>query len=351
MNGKMKPSFRTTILAAAGVSALICILVFLFSKTPEETGREIQESFLALEKQASQEAQKVLEGTKNPTLKQEEQDVFIHQYENDSLTFWNTNKVPVPRLASLRFPSSGVVHLKNGWYYSVEKKKGNKIVVGSFLIKYKYPYENEYLSNKANPTLSDKNFTLSLDEQEGVRVVNSSKNYCFSYTLISEKKQKTSGYLLFFGGLFCLLILAFFLTIKTPIKRTLMVSAWLVLMYFTSLSGLITSDLLSPRLFAYSDVLPNLFSICLAIMAFALLLLALSKTKIAQREKGQVWKPIFLLAIWWLVEGVIPFVLKKLLLTNTGNIFNSLISFKNFFISNGTLSKMPLIKFLSLNNE
>ena len=311
MKLKKFSSIRTIILVAGGISASLCLLVLLFLKTPEETGKEIQESFLKLEKQASQEAQKQIERKTQAKLSDGEKAIFIHEYKNDSLIFWNTNKMPIPRLATLSFPSSGVVHLKNGWYYSVEKKKGNKTVVASFLIKQRYPYQNEYLSNHVNPKLSDKNFKLSLDEQEGEKVLNVAKQYCFSYILSSEKKKKTNGFLLLFGGILCLLILCFFLTIKTPIKRFLFVLAWLTTMYFISLSGLIVSNLLSPKLFAYNQALPNFFSLCIVIMSIALILLGLSKTKTAKSETGQVWKPILLLAIWWLVEGMIPFVLKN----------------------------------------
>ena len=45
------------------------------------------------------------------------------------------------------------------------------------------------------------------------------------------------------------------------------------------------------------------------------------------------------------------FVLKKSLLTNTGNIFNSLILSKNYLFSFGTFSKTFLIKEFSLNKE
>ena len=44
-------------------------------------------------------------------------------------------------------------------------------------------------------------------------------------------------------------------------------------------------------------------------------------------------------------------VLKKSLLTNTGNIFNSLIFSKKALFSSGTFSKTFLIKELSLNKE
>ena len=45
------------------------------------------------------------------------------------------------------------------------------------------------------------------------------------------------------------------------------------------------------------------------------------------------------------------FVLKKSLLTNTGNIFNSLILSKNSLFSFGTFSKTFLMKEFSLNKE
>ena len=166
--------------------------------------------------------------------------------------------MPVPRLSSLKFPSSGLIHLKNGWYYSVQKIKGNTIAVASFLVKRSFQYENEYLRNKANPKITKKNFKLSLDEQEGSKVLNKDKKYCFSYVLNKEQKKNTNAYQLLFAGLAAILFLFLILTIKSPLKKGAGVALWLLLLYFFSISGIITSKLLSPKLFAFNEMIPNL---------------------------------------------------------------------------------------------
>ena len=104
MKQKKTPTLKVALLAGAGLSVLICLFVLFFSKTPEETGKEIQENFLSLEKRASQEAQKHIEQKSQSAVQKGERTIFIHQYENDSLTFWNTNKMPVPRLATPAHP-------------------------------------------------------------------------------------------------------------------------------------------------------------------------------------------------------------------------------------------------------
>ena len=95
---------------------IISALVFLFSNNEVGIEEDIQKNFHSLEKQAEQAATNLL---KNKVAKTDaESSIFLHLYENDSLKYWNTNKMPVPRLSSLKFPSSGLTHLKNGWYYS-----------------------------------------------------------------------------------------------------------------------------------------------------------------------------------------------------------------------------------------
>ena len=154
------------------------------------------------------------------------------------MKYWNTNKMPVPRLSSLKFPSSGLVHLKIGWYYSVEKRKGNRVAVASFLVKQGFQYENEYLKNKVNPKITSKNFTLSLDEQEGRSVVNKAKNYCFSFIFLSKQQKKnTNSYQLIFAALAGFLLLLVF-TIKF-VKKAIGVALWLLILYLFSVSGLI----------------------------------------------------------------------------------------------------------------
>ena len=287
---------------------IISALVFLFSNNEVGIEEDIQKNFHSLEKQAEQAATNLL---KNKVAKTDaESSIFLHLYENDSLKYWNTNKMPVPRLSSLKFPSSGLTHLKNGWYYSVEKRKGNKTAVSSFLVKRIFQYENEYLKNRVNSKITTKNFRLSLDEQEGNRVYNKAKEYCFSYVLNKEQKKSTNFYQVLFGGLSLLLLLVLIITIKSPKKRGAGVALWLLFLYLISLSGLISSNVLSPKLFAYNGLIPNLLTMGVVLTTASFVLIGSSNLHIIKSKKGLLWKPFLLIGIWWVLEGVIPFVLK-----------------------------------------
>lgn len=72
---------------------------------------------------------------------------YFHVYENDSLIFWNSNELPISAFAESQFPSEGIVHLKNGWYYSKICTSRSKKFVGTFLIKRDFSYENTFLKN------------------------------------------------------------------------------------------------------------------------------------------------------------------------------------------------------------
>ena len=306
---KFKNISRVRIWLISGV--LICgfisVIAYFFSNTTEGLEEEIQKNFISYQKKAETAADNLLNDKVN--IKDDKKPVFLHLYKNDSLKYWNTNKMPVPRLSSLKFPSSGLVHLKNGWYYSVQRKKGETVAVASFLIKKSFQYENEYLKNQANPNITSKNFKLSLDEQEGEKILNKEGIYCFSYVFNKEGKKNTNGYLLLFAGLSLILTLLLIFTIKSTKRRVYGISLWLIFLYFLSISGFITSSLLAPKLFAYNEFVPNLFTMGVVIASLAFVLLGLSYLPITKNKEGLFWKPFVLIGVWWFVEGIIPFVL------------------------------------------
>ena len=121
---KFKNISRVRIWLISGVLifGFIGLIAYFFSNKTDGIEEEIQQNFISYETTAQSAATNLL--NKNPIVEDEKRPVFLHLYENDSLKYWNTNKMPVPRLSSLKFPSSGLVHLKNGWYYSVQRKKG-----------------------------------------------------------------------------------------------------------------------------------------------------------------------------------------------------------------------------------
>lgn len=112
---------RTWLISGVLICGLISLSAYFFSDRNEGLEEEIQKNFLSYETKAETAAENLLNDKSNT--KDEKKPVFLHLYKNDSLKYWNTNKMPVPRLSSLKFPSSGLVHLKNGWYYSVQRKR------------------------------------------------------------------------------------------------------------------------------------------------------------------------------------------------------------------------------------
>ena len=51
--------------------------------------------------------------------------IFLHVFSGDSLIYWNTNRLPIRQFADIHFPSEGIIHLQNGWYYAKQIKENN----------------------------------------------------------------------------------------------------------------------------------------------------------------------------------------------------------------------------------
>ncbi len=71
-------------------------------------------------------------------------------FHGDSLLYWTSNHIAGDS-KTLTSNESGVVLLENGWYFRSAKFSEGYTMVGVFLIKWEYPYENESLSNDFNP--------------------------------------------------------------------------------------------------------------------------------------------------------------------------------------------------------
>ena len=300
-------------LSFALVLAGAFILINVFWKPESVDVKTTQLKFLKQEKKAELAAKNILlEWLQGDTYSEKEDTSLIyHVYQNDSLKYWNSNKMPVPRLSSLSFPAEGLVHLKNGWYYSCLAEHQDHIVVVSFLVKQRYSYQNEYLRNQVSKEISESFFLLTLDEQEGQAVLNSKGDYCFSI-LKPVYYGKTKSISLLFLGLTSLVFLFLSLTqLKKPLAKRAGLITLFLLMYLLSTSGLLSSDVVSAQVFAYNAYFPNVFSVFVLFSALSCLLVSSGLKKIVLKSVPPIFQALFLVPLWWLVEGTIPFVLKN----------------------------------------
>ncbi|MDA9987236.1 ATP-binding protein [Crocinitomicaceae bacterium] len=289
------------------------LLTNIVWRSDESLQNEIQSNFLELEKKAELASKEILvealqgngySGNNDTT-------ILLHVYERDSLKHWSSNKVPVPRFASLKFPAEGLVHLKNGWYYTCVSKHQDVITTASFLVKQKYRYQNEYLKNYVSSAISPSFFLLTLDEEEGFAVLNHNKEYAFSVSnpILMEKGKKNYALVAFTLSLSFLFL--GLLKIKNRALKITAVGLFFVFLYGLSISGSISSDLVSPRLFAYNFWVPNILSVLVLFFALGFLLTKATSSEFYQRKAPPFVKIIVLLFSWWLIENTVPFVLNN----------------------------------------
>lgn len=112
----------------------------------------------------------------------QENNFYLHIFRNDSLLFWNTNQLPISRFADIHFPSEGILHLQNGWYYAKILRVNKCQIVASFLIKKDYSYENSTLKNDYNPTLNlPFRASIILEKDNAFPIYSSSKKFLFAW--------------------------------------------------------------------------------------------------------------------------------------------------------------------------
>jgi signal transduction histidine kinase len=253
----------------------------------------------------------------------------LHIYRNDSLLFWNTNQLPIIRFADIHFPSSGIIHLQNGWYYAEMFTENDYVVCASFLIKHDYSYENKDLINEfVFPFQLPFDASISLEQTPNYAIYAKNKDFLFSlipnsYQTFSEGESQLLLLLLITSiGSWLYLLLGFSKTLKRKYRWLLL--STLVLLRFFSLKyiwfGFMhDTQAFQASLYGTNEWFPNFFEYltnCLLIVFAAFFLkFELKNTKSDKKNK---------LLAYFLFLGTIPFY-AFLLYLNKGLIENSSI--------------------------
>ena len=175
------------------LSAVVCSLMFIayyqqtYSENYDSSVDNFKSSFLQLENELDNVLRYKGDEVKHDGVRDQWEaientsDINLHIYRNDSLIFWNTNQLPIIRFADIHYPSEGILHLQNGWYYAKILEVGEYQICGSFLIKQDYSYNNDDLINDFSPRLSlPFTASVSLDQDAGYPVFSQDGWFVFS---------------------------------------------------------------------------------------------------------------------------------------------------------------------------
>jgi two-component system, NtrC family, nitrogen regulation sensor histidine kinase NtrY len=243
---------------------------------------------------------------------------FYHVYRNDSLVLWNTNQVSVGRFVDIHFPYNGLLKLQNGWYYSKAEKVRNHIVSFTFLIKQNFEFKNEFLNNEFNPVFKHSEIKeITLDKSTGFPIYN--KRNLFQFSILHQEKNILSHFqssILFAFwivsfSVFCYCIAFYF----KKFYLIILLFSYLVLIlsfHYDVLSFLeYQFYFFDPKLYGYSVVIPNFFSLINLTIIVTVLLMFI--------KNSENKKPYFFLYFFYfnLIFAYILFFIKTIFTDST----------------------------------
>jgi signal transduction histidine kinase len=238
--------------------------------------------------------------------------LYYHYYRNDSLLYWNSNDLPVGRFSDLHYPANGVIHLQNGWYYALSEKVGKETHCVSFLIKHDYPYENSELKNVFQSDFElDKQTTISLDQDEGIKISDDQGNYAFSVIspATADESSTFSQWMLFSYCLLFTIWMALLLALFRGWQsswRWLIPTALIGFKFYSLSIGLfhfnVGSGALDPSIYATNKWFPNLFEYLTNVLVICTLSLMLEQSiKKATLSKRLAFIPLAFSILFWLL--------------------------------------------------
>ena len=272
-------------------------------------------------------------------------EINLHIYRNDSLIFWNTNKLPILRFTDIHFPANGVLHLQNGWYYAKTIKVNNQLLCASFLIKHDYSYENKELINEFPSSLSLPFVTyITFEQEHGYPIYTKDKKYLFSihpneYQTATSNESILLMVLLLASITFWLFVLGQ-INLSIAVKWKWAIPAALIILRILSLKlvwfGFMhDTESFQASLYGTDEWFPNFFEYLLNCLVIAYLLLFISN-RLKVLSNSRTNKIICLLIfcstfLFWifllnlnkgLIENSsIPLVIEKLFSLNLYSVF------------------------------
>ena len=268
------------------------------------------------------------------------ENIFIQLKQNDSLTFWTSNKLNFNDEID-GYENSKIKLFKNGWYYVSEEKVNQFKIISYIKIKNQFSVQNNFLKN--NFLLFNLNnqdieiFGKSLPNTNNV--IDEKNNYLFSYKLSIEKNAEIDDVLpfvlltlgIYFILIFIDLLLSIFITNRalqfTIIGLTIVTLRTITIQYPNYFFWNIHS-LFNPKYFAISSINSSIGNYLLNILIIHFIVEKISQ-KINFKFKNKFSSRIFFFfSVLFIVALTIPFTYYISVLVTDSNInfnFDNLI--------------------------
>ncbi len=190
--------------------------------------------------------------------------MFTHVFQNDSLVYWDSNELPINHFAELHFPVSGMNQLENGWYYTVIQRSDDIVIAVSFGVQHQYPYLNEHLQNNFFEPFGDQHFDINVESSAPV-LKDLNGNSLVGLSMNDHIEQHETPLV----WIFCLVLLAFVIVWHYFMYSYLgNIGRWMLcgilavmpfcVLYFEPLNWLEGTSLLDSGILAIGDWIPNL---------------------------------------------------------------------------------------------
>ncbi|MFN5911488.1 MAG: ATP-binding protein [Bacteroidota bacterium] len=359
---KKVTKYRFLLLAAFSLLLFAVTLKSVFNPKIQPLVSSFQDSFSQKEQQLERFLTAQMDELKHNgdyaewKLHQPDRALFLHVFRKDSLIYWNTTQLPVLQFADIHFPVNGPVHLQNGWDYARVCEKDGYRIVGSFLMRSEYPYQNEALNNEfADDLQIPIEMEITLERIAGCEIMDSKGNFLFS--LLKQKVQPVSDtqsllLLLFLSiAIFSALAAAFELTENHhPLLQASAILAVFILrlltLRFDWMHFMKDTACFHPSLYASNEIFPNFFEylinaglIVFLVLAVIRLLRSLTHPRIAGitglfmiLSSFILWHFMLLLTEDLISNSSIPLLIDRLFELNAYSIL-TILSFAALYFS------------------
>ncbi len=265
--------------------------------------------------------------------------IEILAYKNDTLFFWSDNEVPFNKENITK--ARKIIRLKNGYYYLINKQIAAFEAFALILVKYDYPYQNNYLKNEFHNSFRlPGDIKVSFEERQ-YNVRNNKGEFLFS--LYSDQQNRvlknSHSKLIFLIYLLAFLLIINFLyrlyrkysnVFKNELIINLVFAVDLIILriiiyYFQIPAILYNTSLFSPGYLASSVIFPSLGDAFVNIIILLIIVYILFRSvDLSNKKKIPKWLSYPLFTFLILVQFAFVFLLEKII---SNIIINSGIDF------------------------